>query len=155
MRFPASRVSFRVRYSPFDVLWAALSPVFAVYLRAVDIGSPSGFQAVQLFCVIAFVASLVAFLMFRIRDGVAHHFSVHDALEVAKAVVVAEFLTTLALFTAVRLEGIPRSTPIIHALILATGLLMYRVVRQMRHGDQPIDIASQQSATEHILMIGS
>ena len=37
-----------------------------------------------------------------IREGVAHHFSVYDALEVGKAVVLSELLTNLAIFAAVR-----------------------------------------------------
>ena len=52
-----------------------------------------------------------------------HLFSVNDALDVAKAVLLSEFFTYLALFSLTRLDGIPRSTPLIHALLLTAGLL--------------------------------
>jgi len=39
-----------------------------------------------------------------------------DALDVSKAVIAAELLSCATLFSLTRLEGIPRSTPIIHAL---------------------------------------
>jgi len=156
MRFLASRLSFRIRFSRFDVVWAAIAPVFAIYLRALDVGFPTRFQSAELYCLITFLASLTAFLMFRIRDGIAHQFSVHDALEVTKAVVVTELLSLLVLFAAVRLEGIPRSTPIIHALFLASGLVMYRVLRKRRHDDQLQNATPEQSEiAECIVMIGS
>ena len=155
MRFPSPKLSFRIRYSPFDVIWAALSPPIALYLRAVDIGGTLSVQGAELYCAVTFAAALVAFLIFRIREGIAHHFSVHDALEVGKAVVVAEFLSTLALFGAVRLEAIPRSTPVIHALLLAAGLLVYRVIVRMRHEDPVQKIEPSPAAPQQILMLGS
>jgi lipopolysaccharide/colanic/teichoic acid biosynthesis glycosyltransferase len=154
MHFPASRSSFRVRFALFDVAWAAASPAIALFLRNVNIASSSRLEAAELYCMTAFAASLVAFLIFRIRDGIAHHFAVHDALEVAKSVVLAELLTTLAMFTTVRMEGIPRSMPIIHALTLATGLIVYRVIVMMRHHDYAQEIQSSERATESIVIIG-
>lgn len=155
MRFPASHSSFRIRYSLFDVIWAAASPLIALYLRNVTISTDASLFAAELYCTIAFAAALLAFLIFRIREGIAHHFSAHDALEVAKAVGLAELLTTLAIFTIVRMDGIPRSTPIIHALILAAGLVGYRALIRMLHEDdfQQVDLADARA--EHIVMIGS
>lgn len=150
MRFPASRSSFRIRFSLFDVIWAAASPAIALYLRGASVGP----QAIELYCAAAFASSLFAFLLFRIREGIAHHFSVHDALEVAKAVAVTEFLTTLAIFTAVRMEGIPRSMPVIHALVLATGLIVYRVIVRMRHDDQMQDVETSNVPVQNIILIG-
>lgn len=154
MHFPASRGSFQIRFSLFDILWAAASPAIALYLRDVNISSSARLQAAELYCAVAFASSLVAFLMFRIREGIAHHFSVHDALEVAKAVVLAELLTTVAIFTAVRMDGIPRSMPVIHALILAAGLIVYRVVVRVQHHDYVRESESSAVAAENIVMIG-
>lgn len=154
MRFPASRGSFRIRFSLFDVLWAAAAPALALYLRDVSIASSSRLQAAELYCIVSFASSLVAFLIFRIREGIVHHFSAHDALEVAKAVVFSGLLTTLAMFTAVRMDGIPRSTPIIHALILATGLIVYRVVARMWHDDQLREVEPSEANAEYIVIIG-
>jgi FlaA1/EpsC-like NDP-sugar epimerase len=83
----------------------------------------------------------------------AHYFCVHDAVEIAKAVAVGELLTCLVLFTFTRLDGIPRSTPIIHALILSLGLVAVRALARftangkMARGEQEI-------ARKHVIMIG-
>ena len=51
------------------------------------------------------------------------YFSVHEALDIAEAVLFAELMTFAALFTITHLDGIPRSMPLIHGLLLAGGLL--------------------------------
>ena len=155
MRSPASRGSFRLRFSLFDVMWAAASPALAIFFRDITLFSEDRIGATVIYCLISFGFALAAFLLFRIRDGMADYFSVHDALDVAKAVVVAELLTILVLFTMTRLDGIPRSTPIIHALILMAGLVFGRtLIRVLRTERKPVG-AGDPLATEHIIMIGS
>ncbi len=154
MNIPASRGSVQLRFALFDVLWAAASPIVALYLRNLNLASSAAVQAAVLYCLVSFGASLVAFLVFRIRDGVARHFSVADALDVVKAVVVSELLTTVVLFSAVRSEGIPRTVPISHALILIAGLIAYRAAIRLRHESQPQFVSSSQNSPEHIIMIG-
>ncbi|MEI9805533.1 MAG: sugar transferase [Pseudolabrys sp.] len=155
MRSPASRGSFRLRFSVFDVLWAAASPALAIFFRDISLFSPARLDVTVAYCMMSFGFAIAAFLLFRIRDGMADYFSVHDALDVAKAVTVAELLTILVLFTVTRLEGIPRSTPIIHALILLAGLLFARtLVRVMRTEGRAVP-ADDLATTEQIIMIGS
>jgi FlaA1/EpsC-like NDP-sugar epimerase len=122
---PTSRGSLRVKWSVFDIAWAALSPYVALAIRDAYILSADGIQTVSIYWLITFAFSLFAFAAFRLRDGMAYYFSVHDAVEIAKAVLVAELLTCLVLFTVTRLDGIPRSTPIIHALVLSLGLVAF------------------------------
>ena len=130
IRSPVSRGSFAVRFSTFDVIWALISPLLALWIRnAPVLSSLDGWPTVAIYCAIAFVSSLVAFLVFRTRDGMTHLFSVNDALDVAKAVLLSEFFTCLALFSLTRLDGIPRSTPLIHALLLTAGLAQRPRVR--------------------------
>src|SRR5215467_3156500 len=126
-RSPASRGSFAFRFSTFDLVWAFISPLLALWIRNAQVlVSPDGWPTVAFYCAIAFASALFAFLVFRTRDGMTHLFSVNDALDVAKAVLLSAFLTCLALFSLTRLDGIPRSTPLIHALLLAAGLLCAR-----------------------------
>ena len=133
----------------------SLASACDIFSSDVTLFSPERIDATIIYCLISFGFALAAFLLFRIRDGMADYFSVHDALDVAKAVVVAELLTILVLFTVTRLEGIPRSTPIIHALILAAGLVFARtLVRVMRTERRPV-APRDPAATEHIIMIGS
>jgi lipopolysaccharide/colanic/teichoic acid biosynthesis glycosyltransferase len=155
MRSPASRGSFRLRFSIFDVIWAASSPALATFFYDATLYSPERISATLIYCLISFGFALSTFLLFRIRDGMADYFSVHDALDVAKAVVVAELMTILVLFTATRLENIPRSIPIIHSLILAAGLVFARtLIRVMRTERREVALPAS-TATENIIMIGS
>jgi lipopolysaccharide/colanic/teichoic acid biosynthesis glycosyltransferase len=109
-----------------------------------------------LYCAIAFVSSLVAFLVFRTRDGMTHLFSVNDALDVAKAVLLSEFFTCLALFSLTRLDGIPRSTPLIHALILTAGLLGARAIVRSAHSERDLaPVVQLKASVEHVILIGS
>jgi FlaA1/EpsC-like NDP-sugar epimerase len=70
---------------------------------------------------------MVGFFIFRVQDGMERYFSVHDVLDIAKAVVFAEFATCVILFSLTRLDGIPRSMPLVHGLLLGTGLVAGRM----------------------------
>ncbi|HVZ52622.1 MAG TPA: sugar transferase [Pseudolabrys sp.] len=152
---PASRGSFAIRFSAFDVFWAFAAPWLALWIRGAQVLTRSDWAAVALFCGIALISSLVGFLFFRIREGMTHLFSVHDALAVAKAVLLSEFVTCLVLFSVTRLDGIPRSTPLIHALLLSAGLVSARAFLRMAYGDVDVPAPASEGAVEHIIVIGS
>src|SRR5580765_2298843 len=150
---PTSRGSLCVKWSVFDIAWAALSPYLALAIRDAYILSADGFGTVALYWLITIAFSLFAFAAFRLRDGMANYFSVHDAVEIAKAVFVAELLTCLVLFSVTRMDGIPRSTPIIHALVLSLGLVAVRALsRFTAHGR--LLRGEQEIAHKHVIMIG-
>ena len=108
IRSPVSHGSFTLRFSVFDVVWALISPGLALWIRGVPTLAKPDWTAAILFCGIAFLFSLIAFLAFRIRDGMTQLFSVNDALEVAKAVLLAELMTCLVVFSVTRFDGVPR-----------------------------------------------
>jgi lipopolysaccharide/colanic/teichoic acid biosynthesis glycosyltransferase len=153
IRSPASRGSFAIRFSTFDVCWALLTPWLALWIRGAQV--LNDWPGAAFYGAISLGASLIAFLIFRTREGMTHLFSVHDALEVAKAVLVSEFVTCLVLFSVTRLEGIPRSTPLIHALILSAGLVIARAFVRMIHSERDTPASVGEATTEHIIMIGS
>ena len=64
-------------------------------------------------------------------------------------------MTSLFFFTMTRLEGIPRSTPIIHALILAAGLITARIIARLV--DESGKPSSDKTAVggENIIMLGA
>ena len=128
---PSSRASFRFRLSPIDVIWAALAPLLALYLRDALVLSVQGAPIAFLYCGLSFVCTLIAFLAFRVSAGISRYFSVHDAVSVVSAVIAAGLTTTLILFTLTRLEGIPRSIPVMQGLVLAAGLLLTRGVMRL------------------------
>src|SRR5262245_23092287 len=98
-RSPSSRASWSIRVSAFDALWAALTPLLALWVRGAYILSNDGALIVALYCSVAGGFSLLAFLAFRIRDQMASYFSVHDAIDIVKAVLVAELMILAVLFT--------------------------------------------------------
>jgi lipopolysaccharide/colanic/teichoic acid biosynthesis glycosyltransferase len=118
----------RIQYSLFDVALAALAPLLALSLRNAPVlnWSEQGLMSAGGYCVLSLVFSLVAFSVFRIHSAIPRYLSIDDIVVVAKAVLVGEFLTCAVLFTVTRLDGIPRSTPAIHALVLGAGLIMAR-----------------------------
>ena len=93
---PSSHGSFRVRLSGFDVFWAAASPLQSLYLRDAYILNSKFIPLVLLYCGISFACSLIAFLVFRISDGISRYFSVHDAFNVIKAAVASGLMTSLS-----------------------------------------------------------
>jgi lipopolysaccharide/colanic/teichoic acid biosynthesis glycosyltransferase len=78
------------------------------------------------FALVSLAATLIAFRAFRISSVIPRYLSVGDLLNLAKAVVAGDLITTIFLFTFTRLDGIPRSVPAIHALVLGAGLLTAR-----------------------------
>jgi lipopolysaccharide/colanic/teichoic acid biosynthesis glycosyltransferase len=155
-RSPVSRASFAIRFSIFDVTWALIAPALALWIRNAPVLSLDGWFPAVLYCTIAFVFSLFAFLVFRTRDGMTLHlFSVSDALEVTKAVLLALFLTCIALFSLTRLDGIPRSTPLIHTLLLFSGLVSARAFGRILQSEHQLTVPATQLKVEHIIVIGS
>jgi lipopolysaccharide/colanic/teichoic acid biosynthesis glycosyltransferase len=154
IHLPSSYASLRVRLSAVDVTLAAVSPFVALYLRNVDLGSAGGMFAADSFALISFATSLIAFRLFRISSTIPRYISVGDLLTLAKAVVAGDLMTAMVLFTITRLDGIPRSVPAIHAVILGVGLLASRglasvVARHRRRADRP-----QTAAVVNMILIG-
>src|SRR5258706_1763207 len=157
---PSSRASLNIRLSTFDACWAVTTPFLALsfrdsYILSYDyILSYGGAWTTALYFLASAIFSVIAFLIFRLRDQMAEYFSVNDAIDVVKAVVFAEFMIVIVLFTFTRLEGIPRTTPVIHALILAAGLVAARTLVRLFHNDGTAMNGNARNASENIIMIG-
>jgi lipopolysaccharide/colanic/teichoic acid biosynthesis glycosyltransferase len=154
IRPPTSRATLKIRFATIDVFLAALSPLLALYVREAYILSYDGAIITVIYCLVSLAFSLIAFAAFGVRDALPRYFSVHDAIDLTKAVVVAELMTCIVLFTFTRLEGIPRSTPVIHGLILAAGLITVRALAHIADRDRRLAEQPRDSATEHIILIG-
>ena len=134
---PTSRAGRKVYLSIWDLFWAVTCPILALYIR--DTGGL--FERGDLTAVLQYWGmsagfALMAFFAFRLHDGITRHFSFQEAIDVAEAVLFAQLLTCAVLFTWSRLDGIPRSAPLIHGLLLGAGLIAARIVRLIskRHG---------------------
>ncbi len=153
-RAPASRAKIQVKLSVFDIVLAIITPLVALYLRDAYILAANDRTLTGVYWAISVICSLIAFIIFRIDGGIPRYWSVYDLMDVAKAVLTGEFMTCAFLFTITRLEGIPRSAPIVHALLLGAGLTIIRCLSHM--GDKKRTFAGwpPSAACEHVIVIG-
>ena len=155
MRLPTSRAALRIRISTLDFLCAFAAPLLALYLSSALILQSQYASIIAFYWALSLTFSLAALLVFRVHDGLSRYFSVHDALDILKAAVVSQLLTTVALFTFNRLDGIPRSAPIYQALILATSLVGIRAIIQALKNGSYAASGHGHDARENIIMIGA
>src|SRR5690349_282893 len=153
MHVPTSRSKRKIYTSALDVSWAIVSPAIALYAADAIAFTQQDWNRVALYCALSAAFAIAAMLAFRLQDGVSDHFSAHEALDIAEAVLFAELLTCGFLFTLTRLDGIPRSMPLYHGLLLAAGLILARITTRTAFsgGDSAIDY---QSRSERIILIG-
>ena len=153
-RLPSSRARLRLRLSPVDMALAAGSPFAALYLRNADLASNGDWISAASYALVSLAFSLIAFQVLGIGGTIARYISESDLRNIAKAVLAGELMTATVLFTLTRLEGIPRSVPAIHALILGAALIAYRGLaklasRQLRYADQ-----LRRATNENVILIG-
>jgi lipopolysaccharide/colanic/teichoic acid biosynthesis glycosyltransferase len=153
IRSPSSRARLRIRFSPLDIAIAAASPYLALCLRnALVLGTDPGI--VLLYCVVSFGFSLVGFAVFQVEGALPRYFSVGDVQNVLKAVLVAELLSAAVLFTVTRLDGMPRSVPAIHALILAAGLFAARGLLRIIDKRRDLHGSAIPADRENLILVG-
>jgi len=131
MHVPTSRSNKKIYMSILDMFWALASPVVALYMGDALIFAQQNWSMVGTYCALSSCFAIVAFLAFRLQDSITPHFSAHEALDIAEAVLFAELMTCGFLFTLTRLDGIPRSMPLYHGLLLAAGLLASRILTRI------------------------
>jgi lipopolysaccharide/colanic/teichoic acid biosynthesis glycosyltransferase len=128
----------------------------ALYLRDVEIFTKPDWTVIGYYWVAAAGFAVLAFYSFRLRDGMTRNFSVQEAIDIVEAVLFTELMTCALLFTLTRLDGIPRSTPLIHGMLLAAGLIAARIyVRIVFADDEDDETLSFQNRREHIILIGT
>jgi lipopolysaccharide/colanic/teichoic acid biosynthesis glycosyltransferase len=132
---PSSNAYFRIRISAVDASFASLSPILALALRDAPVLSDRSYSLYFYWACCA-IFSLISFSIFRLEHHRVRYFSVDDIFDIVKAVVVAELLTAVALFSFTRLDGIPRSTLFIHSLILAASLIAARTIAHVFDNEQ-------------------
>jgi lipopolysaccharide/colanic/teichoic acid biosynthesis glycosyltransferase len=151
---PTSRSGSRVYLSLWDVFWALLSPVLALYLRDPELVLRADWSVIGYYWVLSSGFALAAFFALRLQDGMTRYFSLNEALDIAEAALFAELMTFVALFTLSRLDGIPRSIPLTHGLLLATGLIAARMVLRVVLSEEQESLGYG-SRRERIILIGA
>jgi O-antigen biosynthesis protein WbqV len=118
---------------------ASISLPLALYLRLSDdlFSVPMQFLAVD--CLI-FIACFACFaLIFRLPKEVWRYISINELSTIIKVSVSSIITAYLIMFLYNRLEGVPRSVPILHLLILlfllSSTRLLYRKIRENNKGN--------------------
>jgi FlaA1/EpsC-like NDP-sugar epimerase len=128
---PASQNKFRLNISLFDLFWIILSPFIALGLRDaqfLDLGQIQfNLSPTFLYVFLNIFVSLPVLITFRINESLSHLFTARDALSILAASSISIILSVFLMFFLSRLEGIPRTVPFIHVMVLSFGLLLYRL----------------------------
>lgn len=163
LRSPTSKSNFNLKLSPFDIFWAGAAPFIALALRdpvLLEIpGFPRELPPTYQYALVTIACSILAFLLFKVNDGMTHFFSVHDVLAVCGAVAVTVASSSAILFFLTRMEGVPRSTPLIYGLVLGSGMIIARTVVRALHKETPgqresIGLDSTPRNLRRVLLIG-
>jgi lipopolysaccharide/colanic/teichoic acid biosynthesis glycosyltransferase len=150
LQSPSSHTRLLSRVLVLDVIWGGASPIAAFLLRDGTIQRPA---SVAVYCGIAFLTSLLVFQWFRTSSPIARFYSIRDALELVKACVLIAALSAVATFLLTRLEEAPRSIPILHLLLLASGLLGARILLRLRDSHHEARVPHSAAKTEHVVII--
>lgn len=150
---PTSRRKRKVDVSLWDAGWALASSVIALWLGNSLMLAQHDWQAIMIYCGLSTGFAVVAFIAFGLRNTLTQHFSAHEVLDIAEAVLFAELLAYGVLFTLTRLDGIARSTPMYHGALLLGGLVFIRILTRGRGGERRA--SDQQLRRDRIIIIGA
>ena len=150
---PTSRRKTKVYLSIWDVFWALLSPLLALWIGDALVLLQQDWSMIATYCALSFAFAVLAFLAFRLQDSMTRDFSAHEALDIVEAVLFAQLMTYGVLFTLTRLDGIARSVPLYHGLLLAGGLIFARILMRGAHEDD--GAIDYQLRRERIIVIGA
>jgi lipopolysaccharide/colanic/teichoic acid biosynthesis glycosyltransferase len=160
---PASRDRTALRLQLADLGWATAAPFIALALRDPALLDPSDFSqdmpAPYRYAFLSISCSLLILWGFRLSDRMGQFFSLRDAVDVCAASACAVASSSVVLFTLTRLEGVPRSTPVIYGLVLSAGLIVIRAATRLHHKDiwrkeLETDVADPSVALRRVILIG-
>src|SRR5689334_3280805 len=152
---PTSRSGTRVYVSVWDMFWASVTPGLAIFLRNPELVLSPDWDVLGLYWGLSTGFSLLAFFAFRLQDGMTRYFSLQEAIDVAEAVLFSELMTFLSLFTLTRLDGIPRSIPLVHGLMLLIGLIAARIIIRIAFSRNEEVTTLYRVRPERIVIIGA
>jgi len=155
---PTSKNCFLWRVALFDVFWALVAPFIALSMRDPSLleipVSPLFLSHSYQYAAVAFVVAMPIFLFFRLSEGLSHYFSARDLSGVLAATLTTATGSTLAIFFVNRLEGIPRSTPLIYGLVLGSGLLGWRAIANRSRVNHDVVVVDGKPHLRRVILIG-
>ncbi len=150
LKKPSSHARLLSRVGVWDVVWGGASPLAAYLLRDGTILRPG---AVAAYCGVAFLAALLVFQWFQTSSPISRFYSIRDAFELIKACVLVAALAAVVAFLLTRLDEAPRSIPILHFMLLASGLLGARFLLRLRETRGESRRPNTAANVEHVLII--
>jgi lipopolysaccharide/colanic/teichoic acid biosynthesis glycosyltransferase len=111
-------------------------------------------SAVGYYWALAASFAVLAFFAFKIHDNMTPYFSVHEAIDIVETVLFVELLTFISLFTVNHFDGIPRSIPLTHGLLLAAALFAARIFIRIARSDVEAQPTFAYSG-ERVILIGA
>lgn len=150
LKRPSSHTRLLSRVAILDVAWSGITPGVAFLLRDGIIKAPI---AVTVFCLVAFLVSLIVFQWFQTSSPISRFYSIRDAFDLLKACALIVALSTVATFVLARLDEAPRSIPILQFMILASGLLGLRILLRLWATRRDGRIAEPAAKVDHVLLL--
>src|SRR5580692_8077803 len=96
---PTSRSRKRIYMSLWDVFWATVSPLLALYLRDSDVLFRDDWLPIVQYWALSTSFAVVAFYAFKIQDNITRYFSLHEAIDIVETALFVELMTFVTLFT--------------------------------------------------------
>jgi lipopolysaccharide/colanic/teichoic acid biosynthesis glycosyltransferase len=137
-----------------DLLWGLASPFLALLIRDDSAFSKGQQKELLVYIGVSAVTTGLSFIRFRVSHRVSGFFSVHDAAAVFWASAVGLISAVVVCFLWNRLDGIPRSVPVLHFIILTSGNIAARLFRyhRRRRRDRP---TATPVNVENLLLVGA
>lgn len=150
LQSPSSLTRVWSRVAILDVIWGGFSPAAAYLLRDGSFLRPTG---TAIYCGISLLISLLIFQWFRTSSPISRFYSLRDAWDLVKACLLIAALSAVTSFVLTRLEEAPRSIPILHLMVLASGLLGTRLLLRLRDNHRQIRRVDATAKVEHVLIV--
>lgn len=153
---PASRAVLSARISVFDAICCVLAPTMAFLVREQGLATHTSASIVLAYVATSTLVSVLCVALFDLRGIVSRYFALRDAVRIGEASLLSVLFSGMLLFTAFRLETVPRSIPALHALFLAGLLISGRMLaRHLRRRKEFGSLPAASNRHTHTMLVGA
>ena len=138
-----------------DLILVVLTSFIAVLVRDNFVVYQPHLEAITAYAVIALATSAIVFVIAAPHKALWRCTALPDVLRIVGAVTVALLLALFVSFTTSRLEGVARSVPFIHWLLLVGAMVGARIGARVWHEHaRPDRLGRPEAAVERVLIVG-
>jgi lipopolysaccharide/colanic/teichoic acid biosynthesis glycosyltransferase len=141
-----------------DLILVAASAYLALFIRDNFDPSNARLQGLVWYSLLCTFCAAIVFSAARLNRALWRYVSLRDILHLIAAVTVALLLALLATFTFNRLDGVPRSLPVIQWFLLVTAMSGARIAARLLgewRGRRARSDHESDRPIEHVLVIGA